>query len=85
MVAGMGRRDRLKVAVLDAWQSTKATLLVLELPEGNDWTYESKFDGYRALAFKTGQKIRLVSRNQKGFNDNYPQLVDGLKSLSAGS
>jgi bifunctional non-homologous end joining protein LigD len=47
------------------------------------WIYETIFDGYRALAYKTGRKVRLVSRNQKSFNDNYPQLVSAVKSLSA--
>ena len=39
-------------------------LTVQELPEG-DWLYEIKFDGYRALAFKEGKDMRLVSRNKK--------------------
>jgi bifunctional non-homologous end joining protein LigD len=37
-------------------------LRVPELPSG-DWLYEMKFDGYRALAFKVGKEVRLVSRN----------------------
>ena len=53
---------------------------VEKLPEG-DWLYEIKFDGYRALAFKDGKDVRLVSRNQKGFN--YPRLLDALKLLPA--
>jgi bifunctional non-homologous end joining protein LigD len=53
-------------------------LSVDKLPEG-DWLYEVKLDGYRALAFKDGKEVRLVSRNQKAFN--YPQLLDSLKSL----
>jgi len=36
-------------------------LSVEKLPEG-DWLYEIKFDGYRALAFKDGKDVRLVSR-----------------------
>jgi bifunctional non-homologous end joining protein LigD len=56
-------------------------LAVEKLPEG-DWLYEIKLDGYRALAFKDGKDVRLVSRNQKAFN--YPQLLDALKSLSPG-
>jgi len=56
-------------------------LLVEKLPEG-DWLYEVKFDGYRALAFKDGKDVRLVSRNNKEFN--YPQLLDTLKSLPIG-
>jgi bifunctional non-homologous end joining protein LigD len=52
------------------------------LPSGN-WLYEMKYDGYRALAFKSGSEVRLVSRNQTSFNEAYPQLVDALKSLPA--
>ena len=55
-------------------------LPVDKLPEG-DWLYEIKFDGYRALAFKDGKNVRLVSRNQKAFD--YPQLLDALKLLPA--
>ena len=53
-----------------------------ELPVG-EWIYEMKFDGYRALAFKAGSEVRLLSRNRTIFNDNYPQLVDSLKALKA--
>jgi bifunctional non-homologous end joining protein LigD len=57
-------------------------LRVPELPAGN-WLYEMKFDGYRALAFKAGREVRLVSRNNKDFGDDYPLLLDALKSLRA--
>jgi bifunctional non-homologous end joining protein LigD len=40
-----------------------------------------KFDGYRALAFKAGSEVRLLSRNRTLFNDNYPVLIEALKSL----
>ena len=55
-------------------------LSVQVLPVGQ-WLYEVEFDGYRALAFKKGKEIRLVSRNQKTFN--YPELLDALKLLPA--
>jgi ATP dependent DNA ligase domain len=48
-----------------------------------DWLYELKFDSYRALGFKTGSEVQLFSRNRKLFNDNYPVLVEPLKSLKA--
>ena len=57
-------------------------LPVRELPVGN-WVYELKFDGYRALAFKAGKEVRLVSRNQVNFGNDYPQLIDALKLLTA--
>jgi bifunctional non-homologous end joining protein LigD len=59
-------------------------LRVPELPSGN-WLYEMKFDGYRALAFKAGREVRLVSRNKIDFGDDYPLLLDALKSLKAKS
>jgi bifunctional non-homologous end joining protein LigD len=42
-------------------------LAVEKLPEG-DWLYEVKLDGYRALAFKNGKEVRLISRNNKPLN-----------------
>lgn len=56
-------------------------LLVRDLPVG-DWLYEMKFDGYRALAFKAGKEVRLVSRNRIEFGNDYPQFIDSLKSLT---
>jgi bifunctional non-homologous end joining protein LigD len=50
---------------------------------GGNWLHELKFDGYRALAFKAGKEVRLASRNQKTFNNAYPQLIDALKLLNA--
>src|SRR5215469_10234548 len=57
-------------------------LRVPELPSGN-WLYEMKSDGYRALAFKFGKDVRLISRNQPDFGNDYPQLIDSLKLLAA--
>src|SRR5215469_6857054 len=54
-------------------------LSVEKLPEG-DWLYEVKLDGYRALAFKDGKDVRLISRNNKPLN--YPQLLDSLRLLA---
>jgi bifunctional non-homologous end joining protein LigD len=59
-------------------------LRVHDLPDGN-WIYEVKFDGYRALAFKADKEVRFVSRNRTVFNNDYPELVDALKLLTAKS
>jgi bifunctional non-homologous end joining protein LigD len=69
--------------VSDPFVEPVKALLVRELPVGSNWLYEAKLDGYRALAFKSGKEVHLVSRNQNRFDSNYPQLVDALKSLSA--
>jgi bifunctional non-homologous end joining protein LigD len=52
-----------------------------KLPEGPDWLYELKFDGYRALAIKTGGKVKLRSRNDNDFNPRYPAIVKALAAM----
>jgi ATP-dependent DNA ligase len=51
---------------------------VNELPAGN-WLYKMKFDGYRALAIRVDNEVRLISRTRKNFNDDY-QTGDLLSS-----
>ena len=51
------------------------------LPEGSNWSYELKLDGYRALAVKTGGSVRLRSRNDNDFNRHYPGVVRALEAL----
>jgi len=52
-----------------------------KLPEGADWSYEIKLDGYRALALKSGGKVKLRSRNDNDFNVRYPGIVEALAHL----
>jgi len=52
-----------------------------KLPEGQDWLYELKLDGYRSIAFKTGGKVHLRSRNNKDFNATYPDIVKALGGM----
>ena len=52
-----------------------------KLPEGPEWQVELKFDGYRALAIKTGGKVHLRSRNDNDFNARYPGIVKALATM----
>ena len=47
------------------------------------WQYELKVDGYRAIAFKTGAKLHLRSRNNHDFSIRYAPIVEGLARLPA--
>lgn len=51
------------------------------LPEGSNWIYEVKLDGYRALALRSDAKVQLRSRNDNDFSDRYPDLVRALAPL----
>ena len=51
------------------------------LPDGDAWVHELKMDGYRAIAFKTGGKLYLRSRNDNDFSVRYPGVVKGLAKL----
>jgi len=42
------------------------------LPEGNEWCYELKLDGFRAIGCKSGGSIQLWSRNPKDFTRGFP-------------
>jgi len=49
--------------------------------ESARWEYQLKFDGYRAIAFKTQGRVHLRSRNDKDFSRRYPAVVRGLSGL----
>jgi bifunctional non-homologous end joining protein LigD len=51
------------------------------LPSGEQWLYELKLDGYRAIAFKRNGAIQLRSRNDNDFNGRYPAVVEALAKL----
>jgi bifunctional non-homologous end joining protein LigD len=52
-----------------------------KLPEGPDVQYEIKFDGYRALAMKSGGKVQFRSRNDNDFNVRYAGIVKALAQM----
>jgi bifunctional non-homologous end joining protein LigD len=54
---------------------------VTKPPDGPDWLYELKFDGYRALLIKDGTKIQLRSRNDKDLTPMYPVLASAAAQL----
>jgi hypothetical protein len=56
-------------------------LAVAKVPEGADWVYEIKLDGYRAIAANSQGKVILYSRRRKNFNHQYPYIAEGLKEL----
>ncbi len=56
----------------------------IETPfDGQDWLFEIKWDGYRAIAFLENGKVKLVSRNQNDLTPRYPELKDMARLVQA--
>src|SRR5689334_13112958 len=52
-----------------------------ELPTGESWRYEPKWDGFRTIVFRDGDEIYLQSRNGKPMNRYFPEVVEQLCEL----
>ncbi|HEY0434744.1 MAG TPA: DNA ligase D, partial [Chitinophagaceae bacterium] len=48
-------------------------------PQGDDWKFEIKWDGYRALAYLDGSGVDIRSRNNKSFNEKFYPVYDALR------
>src|SRR6059058_5707630 len=53
---------------------------VAELPSGEDWIFEPKWDGFRALVFRDRNEILIQSRDEKPLNRYFPELLEPLRS-----
>ncbi len=56
---------------------------VRQLPEGAEWQYEPKWDGFRCLAFRDHDEIELQAKSEKSLTRYFPDIADMLKSLGA--
>src|SRR5262252_4108953 len=67
-----------------AFVTPMAAQAVKGLPEGPEWLYEPKLDGYRALLLKDEARIRILSRNEKDLTAMYPRIAAAGLRLNAG-
>ena len=58
-------------------------LLVSEIPAGENWEYEPKWDGFRCLAFRDGKKVELQSKTGQSLERYFPEVVEALLELKA--
>lgn len=58
--------------------------LVSTVPNGGDWLYELKYDGYRIVAFAEGNRVRLITRNGNEYTHRFRDIAVSLSDLAAG-
>ena len=51
-----------------------------DLPDGDGWLYEPKWDGFRALVFRDGDDLLIQSRDQKPLDRYFPELAAPLRA-----
>ncbi len=54
-----------------------------DLPKGSEWHYEPKWDGFRCLAFRDGDRVDLGSKSGKPLTRYFPELVEALRAFRA--
>ena len=52
---------------------------VSELPAGDQWIFEPKWDGFRAIIFRDGAEVFIQSRDARPLNRYFPELLEPLK------
>ncbi|MGQ0668540.1 MAG: ATP-dependent DNA ligase [Actinomycetota bacterium] len=56
-----------------------------EIPRGDGWLYEPKWDGFRAIVFRDGDRVHIQSRDSRPLERYFPELAPALRdALPAG-
>ena len=54
--------------------------LTRELPKGEGWAYEPKWDGFRCIVFRDGDEVELGSRNERPLTRYFPEILEPLRA-----
>src|SRR3954465_12261810 len=52
-----------------------------DLPSGDGWRFEPKYDGFRTIVFRDGDDVHLQSRNGKPMNRYFPEVIPQIQAL----
>lgn len=74
-------RGKRKPAHLPGFRKPQLASLVDDVPTGNGWMHEIKFDGYRAIIAAKGAQVRVYTRSGKDWTDKFAPLVEVLAAL----
>ena len=79
--ARTARAKRRNDGPLPKFRKPQLATLVDEVPAGNGWMHEIKFDGYRTIVAAKGKQVGVFTRNGKDWTDKFAPLVEALRSL----
>ncbi len=75
------KRDETARRVRNDYKAMLATP-AQDVPKGDEWLYEVKWDGYRALGYVRGGGARLVSRNYNDLTGRFPEVAKALEKAA---
>jgi bifunctional non-homologous end joining protein LigD len=73
-----------KEKISEAWKELQTPMLAklsTSLKNNEEWIYETKYDGYRAITKMTKGKVEMVSRRGNSFNRQYQSLIEELEKI----
>ena len=78
-------RKKASKATLPLFRSPQLATLVTDVPEGDNWVFEMKYDGYRCLAAIAGEQVQLFTRTGKDWTEQFAAIVPHLQRLTKGT
>ncbi len=74
-------KSRKRSVALPSFESPQLATLVDDVPSGNGWMHEIKFDGYRALVAAQGEQVRVYTRSGLDWTDKFGPLAKAIAAL----
>ena len=74
-------RKKSKATPLPNYRKPQLATLVDDVPTGNGWMHEIKFDGYRAMVAAKGEDVRIYTRSGKDWTDKFGPLVESVAAI----
>ena len=74
-----------KSQAIPAFRPPQLATLVAAVPQGNDWVFEMKYDGYRCLAAIVGDQVQLFTRTGKDWSEQFQAIAPPLRKLTKGT
>jgi len=75
------KRAKRRGVALPARVGLQLARLVDTAPAGNEWLHETKFDGYRVLAWRDAHRVRITSRGGQDWSARLPASVHAVREL----